>query len=427
MERDLFVYERFMLAGGHPWNVMLAARLRGGFDAGSVRAALDGLQRRHPVLQAGIVEERGRHRFACISPAPPIPVRQVERSGEADWFREMAEELDRPLPVERGPMLRLVWLRSDAVSELVLVAHHAICDGRSVLVLLRELIARLRGPDGEPSPARGFSTIAELFGQDPVGGRASRLGLRLYAALGGLVLRAMALRARLHGGPGPTPCYVLQWDMDEAVTEALRVRARRAAISSYAALATAFLRAIHAVQPRETLNRLMCPVDIRPAFAIDTSELLFASPPSVRLSIDRKLDGDFWAQARQLGNDLRARRARLRPDRSLLAAEHLHGLVEQVTNAHLHDRKRNDLSFTHLGELDLPDQKERFGLEAFLALLASMPSPDTAAIQAVRSAGRIRFCLLAREAVLPRADAERLRDLAMAIIELAVQRRRASA
>ena len=74
----------------------------------------------------------------------------------------------------------------------------------------------------------------------------------------------------------------------------------------------------------------------------------------------------------------------------------------------------NDLAFSHLGNADIASDPDR-PAEA-LALLASMPWSGATAITSLASGGRLRFCLISRETVLPRVDAERLRDHAMAQI-----------
>ena len=190
-------------------------------------------------------------------------------------------------------------------------------------------------------------------------------------------------------------------------------------MTPYAALATAFLRAMRTIRPKRARNRLLCPVDVRaqvPGLGPDT---LFGYPETVRLSVERGLDGDFWGQARALRRDLTARRARLDPERTLLGAERLHGLSDWFVTLQLHGRARNDLMFSHLGEATLP-QRPDAPADSVLAFLSSMPWRGGTAIFSLRDRGAMRFCLVSREESLSRTDAERLREAATARIAAAL-------
>ncbi len=333
----------------------------------------------------------------------------MARTDDDDWFGELCRELDQPLPRDGGPLARLVWLKDAAASEFILVADHVICDGQSALILLRDLVGRLQRPDARPTDPPGFATLDELFGRVT---RRTQLGLHAGALLGGALFWANDLRTRRRRRTARQPSYVLRWDLDETATACLAEHAARERTTTYAALATAFLLAVLAVRPADSLNRLVCPVDPRPFFAVRGTNLLFPIPSQVRLSLDRALDGQFWSQARRLGADLLAGYVRLRPDRMARVAERLHPLVDRVIDAALHGPATNDLAFSHLANADLPSEPDR-PAEA-LASRASRPWAQPTAIRSRASAGSLRCCLTSRETGPARADAERIRDHAVA-------------
>ena len=62
------------------------------------------------------------------------------------------------LPLEPGdqPLLRVVLVQGEAVSELILVVHHSIGDGVSAMYLVRDLLRSMEGHELEelsPRPA----------------------------------------------------------------------------------------------------------------------------------------------------------------------------------------------------------------------------------------------------------------------------------
>ncbi len=427
MKRGLFFFERFLLVGGRlPWNVILALGIGGPVDGTAMRASLDALQADHPMLGVGVVQHGRRPHFD--SGAPPVGLRIVERSTSEDWFAAVREELEQPFDRLRGPLLRAVWLRSPEANELLLVADHCICDGRSMLLLARELLGGLHGVR-PPRPERPpIGCIQDLFPQLP-GAVARRLGMVSQAGAIGWLLRGAGdvrrMLRHLRGRRVSTPGYVLRWEIGEPLCERLSARCREEAVTPYAALATAFLRATRTVRPKRARNRLLCPVDVRaqvPGLGTDT---LFGYPETVRLSVERGLDDDFWGQARALRRDLTVARARLDPERTLLGAERLHGLSDWFVTLQLHGRARNDLMFSHLGEATLPRRPDT-PADSVLAFLSSMPWRGSTAIFSLRDRGVMRFCLVSREETLSRADAERLRAAATARIATALAPARAA-
>ncbi|MBE7211761.1 MAG: hypothetical protein INR65_12145 [Gluconacetobacter diazotrophicus] len=432
--RRLFFFERFLMAGGRrPWNVFLVARLPGAVEPGALVGALSALQAHHPMLRVTVVPHRRHPHFTQPVPLPPIPLRVVSRAGDADWFAVVQEELERPFATGTDLLVRAVWVRSPACGELVLVADHCICDGRSMLLLMRELVEELvaeRGGGGVPAaavpcrpPQPTIDTIHDLFPPGIGRGAAHRPdrpsgpGLLRHAAALGWILRAAAsVGRRVRPSPAVSPPYVLRWELPAPATAALSARCRTERVTAYTALAAAFLRAVRVVRPRHSRNRLLCPVDVRTEVPGLGPNTLFGYPATIALSLASRLNRDVWAQTRSMRRDLLDRKARLDPRRTLLTGERLHGLLDWFVALQLHGRPRNDLMYSHLGDAALPRPAAGSGQAEMLGFLSSMPWRGTPAIFSSRDGGVMRFFLVACEDTLPREEAGRIRDLAMADI-----------
>ncbi|MER5888545.1 amino acid adenylation domain-containing protein [Streptomyces sp. NPDC001941] len=126
--------------GGAQYHVPAAFRVSGPLDPAALGRALDALVARHEALRTvfrtgadgtpvQLVAARGRAGLRVLRDVP---------AGAADGL--LREEAARPFDPARGPLLRCVLLALDDGSHrLLLVAHHLVCDGWSLGVLLRDL------------------------------------------------------------------------------------------------------------------------------------------------------------------------------------------------------------------------------------------------------------------------------------------------
>jgi amino acid adenylation domain-containing protein len=159
-----FGQERFWMMdrmdpGKAAWSLPLTVRLRGPLHVAALRDALAELAARHESLRT-VLQWMDDGLAQVILPEGALPLRvedvdgATEEEREADARRRLAAELARPFDLERGPLVRARLYRlADDHHLFLLVLHHAVTDGWSNGVLLRELSA-LYGAfaQGQPSP-----------------------------------------------------------------------------------------------------------------------------------------------------------------------------------------------------------------------------------------------------------------------------------
>ncbi|WP_176065639.1 non-ribosomal peptide synthetase [Anaeromyxobacter diazotrophicus] len=133
--------------GSALYHIAAAVRLRGALDPAALGRALSEVVRRHEVLRTRLGAERGRP-VAILDPPAPVPLEETDLTQLPADERERAAralataEARRPLDPARGPLLRARLLRlGEAERWLVLVVHHAVSDGASTGVLVREVTA----------------------------------------------------------------------------------------------------------------------------------------------------------------------------------------------------------------------------------------------------------------------------------------------
>ncbi|WP_169518313.1 non-ribosomal peptide synthetase/type I polyketide synthase [Solimonas variicoloris] len=150
------------------FNESVTVRLDGALDGAALQRALDALMARHDAL---------RLRFAptgesqCVAPPAPMSCPLVDLSGghperaEARLDALIASDAATPFDLVDGPVIRAQLVRLGPQSHaLLLSAHHIICDGWSINVLVDELrtlyAAAREGRDAGLAPAPQFADYA---------------------------------------------------------------------------------------------------------------------------------------------------------------------------------------------------------------------------------------------------------------------------
>ena len=138
--------ERTLYANG------LVFDLEGSVDAPALERALRALAARHDVLRTRFVETPDGPR-QHVGPEPHVPFREIdEPADDAAEDATLRTFLREPFDLAAGPPLRALLLRrSQRSARLLLCMHHAVVDGASVPVILREVAALYRAElDGRP-------------------------------------------------------------------------------------------------------------------------------------------------------------------------------------------------------------------------------------------------------------------------------------
>ncbi|MFB9895517.1 condensation domain-containing protein [Planobispora takensis] len=165
-------------AGGPVYRMPLAVHLDGPLDVEAMLAACAAVVRRHPILASALAERDGQVWSVPAEVAPPILFEDVSGDGlgpeaggtiagafaevtagvtaelaagvpgSPEWVAARAAE---PLDVRTGPVSRFTLFRLGPDRHLLLVvAHHAVFDGMSKDVLLRDLAAAYGGAGLDP-------------------------------------------------------------------------------------------------------------------------------------------------------------------------------------------------------------------------------------------------------------------------------------
>jgi NRPS condensation-like uncharacterized protein len=140
-ERMVWTYDRI-----RPLHFMITANIIGTLHLEELQQALIKVQQRHPLLNVKIALDRSEIPWV-VNDIGSIPVRLVERHSPYQWQQEVERELATPFDWHRAPLIRLVLVRGNEASDLIISCHHSISDGMSVVFLLRDILQMLGTPD----------------------------------------------------------------------------------------------------------------------------------------------------------------------------------------------------------------------------------------------------------------------------------------
>jgi NRPS condensation-like uncharacterized protein len=119
------------------------ARIQGILSLEVLRAAIDLLQKRHPLLQFHLQESDDGFYF-CADGTLAIPLRTIDRQQEQQWLEIAEDEMLQKFSGKFEPLCRITLLQTSeqlGSNELIVTFHHAIADGISALHFMHDLLS----------------------------------------------------------------------------------------------------------------------------------------------------------------------------------------------------------------------------------------------------------------------------------------------
>ena len=421
-------------------NVVMVARIQGPISPEGLEGAVSKVRERHAFLGVRVdIDEKQTGRFTPEG-VPAIPIRVVPREGSDRWMEVAIEEHRQAFLYEVGPLIRLALVMSDEVSELIVTAHHAICDGLSLAYLFRDILRNLADPDRRVARLPVPPLVDEsMLPVTVLGGLLSRLGIKVV----NWAWRRKGIRFdpadhrelhrtfwQDHRG------HMLVWALSEAQTSALVSRCRRARVTVNTALTTAFAFAQGQVEaPSDHLRKIVVSVDFRERLTrpVDGAFAFYAS--AVRPELDYDPGTPFWDAARAFHTRIRE----LLTDESIFESQRLSAfdpslldalpfakygkledrLADRIVEKMGIDRISASLIVTNLGRLDFPVDYGPLRLEA---LYGPYVYTDTVEkyLGAATVDGRMHFTLCSGERLIEDETVEAVRVVAMDTLRRAV-------
>jgi NRPS condensation-like uncharacterized protein len=171
MKRETIVYERILYYMGSDTLMHFAFRVKVKPYVGrsEIKQALLKTQNKHPLAGVRVVMTKDRDQFIrqyiTTENTPEIPLKELD-GDKTGWKAVIAEELCRSFDIFKGPMIRVFLIQGKAASDIVVIFHHAICDGLSAVVFLHDMLLFLADKDKPVNPYSEAPVFTKLIKKD---------------------------------------------------------------------------------------------------------------------------------------------------------------------------------------------------------------------------------------------------------------------
>jgi hypothetical protein len=130
-------------------NVSMITRINGDVSPEKLCLAINTACKTHPLLGARIVFDDNNNAWFSTDNVPQPSVKITPRVSDTQWFDKLQHEITIPFDLEQGPMIRFMLVHSEKVSELIIICNHSICDGMSLVYLVRDVLSYYVNPEKE--------------------------------------------------------------------------------------------------------------------------------------------------------------------------------------------------------------------------------------------------------------------------------------
>jgi hypothetical protein len=341
-------------------NVMCVVSLEGGFSLDRLRSGLSRVQRRHPALRA-LIREESDGLYYEEDCAPEIPVQIISGASEDDRKCQCEMQLTTVFTYDQ-PQLRAVLMQSERKSDLLLTTSHRICDGKSIFILVKEILQSLY-IDGELVPYAPITMQDIIAGYRPAQPRKLMLKVRMLNGLFRLIPSPRRRPEKLE--------HSSEWKTNATLLDSLKARCKVEGVSLHAALVVALERALFAVLGKRLPRHIDNQIDPRRGkFSMLKNDVLFFGGGSFKVRTGQASEMEFWAAARAIYTDMKGQieRELLNIPRRFHFIEALRPLkdaqvqsIMRISEA-LQFHRRSSFALSNIGNIVIDDSRAPFRL-----------------------------------------------------------------
>lgn len=414
MRRKLTLVEGTMYGDGQTAvNAVVAIKIKGSIEVENLQAALLKVQARHPLLNVNVWEdETGIPYFVTNENIERIPVRISNRYTNDDWEKQTTAECLTPFDAKKGPLMRVVYLKSAVASDLIMVCHHCICDGRAVLNLLDETLRLLAEPQIDIGTYSAFSSLYDFVPDRVIKDKKNLLMVFLVKQLSRLMLLIVSSKKEINR----VKPYLLHWRINEEESAAILNKCSKEGVSLHAVLSVIFLKVFDTIENIKSYKKLYCAVDMRKFVPEIKNDMLFAFPAMIELGLKGGCNIGFWDQVRLFKEELISKINKTNVNRIFLLSEGLSASLPKLAKYAKADAGAHDFTFSNMGKATI---KENYGLvevQTMYSPVTMFPFGNPSTLFASAFRGQLDFMITSDEQFIKYDDAIAIKEKAMELL-----------
>ncbi len=416
IKRKLMMVERIMYVDPEtPVNCVFSAKIKGELPEQNFKTALEKIQQKHPLLRVVVDTKSEKYPFFIEEKdIAPIPFRIVERTTDQDWLAESQKEWKILFEEKKKPLARVVWVRGQKVSEVFWVMPHCISDGTTGVTLMQELLQLLDNPALELKPYEAFSSVDEFLPSNfNVKTKKFKANLYLMFARFFFLLQQKSKKKNLGND------YVLHQKLDAETTSKITERCKANGVSVHALLCSAFMQAFQEIKGKEAKGKVISPVDVRHFIPEIKQDHLFAFAPTVDLAI-KKGSSNLLNNARHIKEDLIQKIGKMEARELLWMGEQMHPIVDRMISMLKSSNGGHDVTLSNMGRINIPSEYKNFSVETIFSPTVAFPWLNSNTLVASTYNHQMDFIFLSNEDFLPKAEAAKIKEKAIALMTTSV-------
>ncbi|MCT2561918.1 phthiocerol/phthiodiolone dimycocerosyl transferase family protein [Chryseobacterium herbae] len=412
IRRNLMMVERIMYVDPEtPVNCLFTTKIKGNIPEENFKTALEKIQQKHPLLRTRIDNSSEKYPFFIEEKEiEPIPLRIVERKTDDDWLQESETEWKRIFKDPKKPLAQLVWIKGNDVSEILWVLPHCICDGTSLINLMKELLGLLDDPSFEMDPYYLFSSVDDFLPLD-FNMKKQKRKARFYLMMGRLFF-LMQRKSKIRNLGSN---YVVHWKLNSATTAQITEKSKAHGVSVHALLCSSFMQAFQEIQGKQAKGKVISPVDVRHFIPEIRQDHVFAFAPTVELSL-KKGSTDVLENARQIKKDLVEKIEKMEARELLWMGEQMHPVAERMVSMMKSSKGGHDVTLSNMGRINIPSDYKNFKVETVFSPTVAFPWLNSNTLVATTYNQQMDFTLMSNEHFLPKEEAVKIKDKAIELL-----------
>jgi NRPS condensation-like uncharacterized protein len=409
----------FLLAQTKPINVVLCATITGAITTKQLSATLAWVQQRHPLLKVKVVNKNSEHLRFVSEGVATIPLQVIERRGEEHWCLEVQKELSYPFSTTDDPLVRVIFLQSPNISEIIVTFDHCLGDGMSGVYLIRDILYYLSELDINYLPQqRELPSCEELIPLKDTSPELTRIEYPMSQAYSTIFEQKLSLNKE---NIDEQANHLFYWCFSPDETTKLISYCRKEETSVHSVICASYLLAIANEMKLvdDTMLRCMSPINLRNYLDSQVNENFGTYYTREVTCHQIKNTSNLWDIARDVKSQMKEIMVQEKIFNHLLEVKAFLSTKPDAfkLRQYLKGLVGSDLTVTNLGRLDFPVQFGSLHLEQLYITVAGI-APII--VGAVTVGGKMFVTCRNLEMIVPQAYAQRINQQAIQQLREAV-------